>query len=287
MILVTGATGTIGRLLVQQLLAAQAEFAALSRDEARGRTLNCPVRVGDFDDPESLIRAMEGVTHLFLNSAAGERLAVQQIAALRAASRQGVSCIVKISGWGAATASDRPLNGWHAQVEAEMQMLGFRWASLRPNYFMQNLLWSAGRVRGERRIVSAFGGARLGLIDCEDIAACAASLLVADRPPLGPFALTGPESLSFDEIAARFSRVLGFRVALIAQPIEVLVDAMRRRGVSEFLSTSFAQMMRAFAAGEADQVSPDAEKILGRPPRTLDQFLHTHRAEFSTPELTS
>lgn len=287
MILVTGATGTIGRLLVQQLLAAKTEFAALSRDEARGWQLNCPVRVGDFDHQDSLVRAMEGVTHLFLNSAAGEQLAVQQIAVLRAALQQGVSYIVKLSGWGAAAASDRPLNRLHAQVEAEMQSLGFRWTSLRPNYFMQNLLWSAGRIRDEHRIVGASGSARLGLIDCQDIAACAATLLAADRPQTGPLALTGPESLSFDEIAAIVSRVLGFRVEFIVRPVDELVSVMRRRGISPFMAMSLAQMMRAFAAGEADQVSPAVEKILGRPPRTFDQFLRKYRAEFSAPESTA
>src|SRR5207249_7743463 len=144
-ILVTGATGSIGRHLVRRLTAAGVPFKALVRRAEPGQELGCPVVVGDFDDPGSLVSAFDGVDHLFLNSsgaqpADGEQPMIRhQRAAIEAAQRAGVSKIVKVSVWGAAEGG-RLAEGAHWQIEESLKSSGIDWSILQPSGFMQNFV---------------------------------------------------------------------------------------------------------------------------------------------------
>lgn len=149
MILVTGATGSIGRHLVRLLLDQRVPVKALVRDEAKGRVLGCDVVVGDFDDPGSLAAAMEGVDRLFLNAGGaqpvdGEQPMIrQQRAVIDAARSAGVSRVVKISVWGAHRGG-RLAEGAHWEIEEYLKASGLVRSILQPSGFMQNFVTGAG-----------------------------------------------------------------------------------------------------------------------------------------------
>jgi uncharacterized protein YbjT (DUF2867 family) len=280
MVVVTGATGTIGRHLVKHLERRGVEPKAVVRTEARGRTLGVPYVVADLDDPGSLARAFEGATRLFLNGPVDVAMARQQKAAVDAARAAGVARLVRVSAAGSSPTSDRAVNAWHAEIDAHAERSGIPAALLRPTFFTQNLLKGAAGVRAEAKLHGAFGSGRLAFVDTSDIAECGAVLLTQAEAPHGAFVVTGPEALSFAEVAERLSARLGRRVAYVDRPAAAVVEAMKARGMAPPIAESFGKMMEAFARGEASEVTPAVRALTGHPARSVDDFLDEHLDQF-------
>jgi uncharacterized protein YbjT (DUF2867 family) len=280
MILVTGATGRIGRHVVQHLRGRGAELKAMVRAEERGRALGVPYVVADLNDPGTLAPALAGVRRLLLNGPVDEAMVRQQSAAIDAAIAAGVTQIVRVSAAGSSTTSDRAINRWHGELDDRLEQSGIPSVLLRPTFFTQNLLNSAQTVRSEGRLYGAFGAGRLAFIDCRDIAECAAVVLMRATPPRGVFALTGPEALSFADVAVRLSTRLGRPVTYVDRPVDEVVAAMTRRGMASSIADSFGKMMQSFARGGASAITSTVEELVGRAPRTVDAFLDDHLEQF-------
>lgn len=278
MILVTGATGSIGRHLVTHLRQRREPFLALVRGQEQGRDLGCDFAVGDFDDPGSIVRALRGVDRLFLNAggavpADGDQPMIrQQEAAIDAAAASGVSQVVKISVLGA-RAGGQLATGAHWRIEEHLRASGLAWSVLRPSGFMQNFLTGAGALTIGGKLVDGYGGAAVAYIDCYDIAACAAALLTGPSRPSASFALTGPEPLTCADITEKLSAALGRTVESVTLTPGELAATLKTRG----LPAGFADDVAALAGGVADgslAVTTHAVRDLtGRAPRTFDQFI--------------
>jgi NAD(P)H dehydrogenase (quinone) len=175
MILVTGATGTIGRALVRQLAAAGVEVRALVRDAHRGAALGVPYVVGDLDEPSSVGPAFDGVDRLFLNSVAGvptdgeQPMVRQQKNAIDAAVVAGVGRVVKVSVDGA-KAGGRVAQGAHWVIEEYLKAAGVEWTILRPNGFMQNFVTGAGMFSADGDLIGHHTDAPVSYVDTRDIA---------------------------------------------------------------------------------------------------------------------
>jgi uncharacterized protein YbjT (DUF2867 family) len=280
MILVTGATGSVGRYVVQHLQDRGAELKVLVRSEERGRALGVPYVVADLSDPATLAPAFAGARRLFLNGPVDEAMVRQQSGAIDAAVAAGVTQIVRVSATGSSTMSDRAINRWHGELDGYVEKSGIPSALLRPTFFTQNLLNSARSIRSEGRLYGAFGQGRLAFIDCSDIAACAAVLLTRATPPRGAFALTGREALSFADVAARMSAKLGRPVSYVDRPVADVVAAMTGQGMAPSIADSFGKMMQSFAQGGASAIAPTVKELVGRDPRTVDDFLDDHLDQF-------
>jgi uncharacterized protein YbjT (DUF2867 family) len=279
MILITGATGTIGRHLVRQCTDRNLPIRALVRSSAKGEDLGVPFAIVDLDDPASLPPALDRIDALFVNGAVSSRMAAQQQALIDAALASGIRHFVRVSAAGAALASDRPVNRWHAQVDHHLATSGANCALLKPTIFMQVLLGNAASVAENSTIVSGFGVGRLAFIDPADIAACALELLIV-RPKYGEYVLTGPEALSLDDVAARLSTLLGRTIRHIARPPEELEAAMLANGLDPEVARSFRLMMESFADGGASKVTTTIADICGRPAHPLDSFLRENIQKF-------
>ncbi|MGW4379081.1 NAD(P)H-binding protein [Kitasatospora sp. NPDC004531] len=277
MILVTGATGSIGRHLVRQLADRKAEFKALVRDEAKGRELGCAYLVGDFDDPASLTAAFEGVDRLFLNGPGaqavdGEQPMVRQIGAvIDAAAAAGVERVVKISVWHAAPGGLLS-EGAHGELDRRLAATGLAWTVLQPSGFLQNLLGPAA-FTPDGRLISRYGDGPISHIDCHDIAACAAALLTGPARPGETFVLTGPEALTDAQLADRVATALGRPVDLVTLTPDALAAALAGRGAPLAFAADLADLLRAAAAGSLAEVTTAVPDLLGRPARTVDAFL--------------
>lgn len=280
MILVTGATGRIGRHVVERLRDRGVALTALVRAEDRGRALGVPYVVADLDEPRTLVSALAGACRLLLNGPVDEAMVRQQRAAIDAAVAAGVTRIVRISAAGSSTTSDRAINRWHGELDGYVESAGIPAALLRPTFFMQNLLNSAQSIRSESRLYGAFGTGRLAFIDCRDIAECAAVALTRATPPQGAYLLTGREVLSFADVAARLSARLGRPVTYVDRPVVEVIAAMTARGMAPSIADSFGKMMQSFAQGGASAITSTVEELAGRPPRTVDDFLDDHLEQF-------
>jgi NAD(P)H dehydrogenase (quinone) len=277
-ILVTGATGSIGRHLVSRLGRQQVPFRALVRGQDKGGELGCDFAVGDFDDPGSILRALRGVDRLFLNAggavpADGEQPMVrQQEAAIDAAVDSGVSQVVKVSVWGAREGG-RLATGAHWRIEQHLKASGIAWSVLQPSGFMQNFLTGAGSFTTGGKLIDGYGGAGVSYIDCHDIAACAAALLTGPGRNAESYVLTGPEPLTFADITEKLSAALRRTVEHVMLPPAELAATLKAHGLPAQFADDVAALGVEVAGGSLTATTPAVRDLTGRAPRTFDQFI--------------
>ncbi|QMU68293.1 SDR family oxidoreductase [Streptacidiphilus sp. P02-A3a] len=287
MILVTGATGSIGRHLVRELRDLGAPFTALVRDADKGRALGCRYVVGDFDDPGSLAAALDGVDHLLLNSAgavptsdgAPQPMIAQQRAAIDAAGRAGVRRIVKVSVW-QARRGGRLAQGAHWEIEQYLKASGIEWAVLQPSGFMQNFATGAGTFTAEGSLISPATDSPVSYVDCQDIAACAAVLLTR---PLGAgetFVLTGPAALTMAEIAGQLSRAVDRPVGVVGLGGEEMAARLTAQGLPARFAADVAALWTEVGDGSLAATTDEVRNLTGRDPRSFADFLAANRAAF-------
>lgn len=279
MILVTGATGSIGRHLIGQL---RQPFRALVRDPARGRDLGVDSVVGDFDDPASIERALSGVDQIFLCSPGAEPAAgpqpmiARQNTVIDAAVRAGVRRVVKISVMGARRGG--PLaEGAHAEIEAHLEASGLEWVILQPSGFMQNFRTGAGAFTAGGDLLGAYGQGRVSYIDCADIAACAAVVSSEEIGNGERFVLTGPEALTHTEIAAELSRAVGRTISYIDRSPADFATELTAQGLPPHFAADVAALFDGVANGSSAEVTSTVRDLTGRPATTFAEFTARER----------
>src|SRR5690606_26904549 len=195
MIVVTGATGTIGSELVRLLAERGEQVRALSR-----RPQNADISVPatwiqvDLADRGALPEALAGAEKLFLLTDNGEDMVRLQKNAIRAAAKAGVEHIVKLSALGATDRSKSVIGLWHYNIERELRESGITWTMLRPHHFMQNLLDQRRAIAEEGVVRSPSQEGRIPFIDARDIAAVAAEVLTRSGHEGAIHTLTGSEA---------------------------------------------------------------------------------------------
>ncbi|MFL1431818.1 MULTISPECIES: NAD(P)H-binding protein [unclassified Nocardiopsis] len=275
MILVTGATGTIGRHLVRELTERGTPFRALVRDRAKGEALGHPFAVGDFADPASLAAALEGVDRLFLNGPGAQPvtgpqpMVAHQRAAIDAARAAGVARIVKVSAWRPSPDSRLSVLAHHG-IDRHLRAAGPAWATLRPTGFMQNLLAPAA-FAPDGALAGPYGTGRVAYVDARDIAACAAVLLTGDEGLGRDHDLTGPEALTHAEIADLLG--VPFRDVPPGEAGRDLRAAGLPAGFVDDLLWLYAEM----ADGSMSETTTAVRDLTGREPYTFARFAADHR----------
>ena len=287
MILITGATGSIGRHLVRQLQALRAPFRALVREADKGRALGCPYVVGDFDDPDSIAAALAGVDRVLLNGpgaaptpdGAPQSMVAQQRAVIDAAGRVGVRKIVKVSVWHAHRGG-RLAEGAHWDIEQYLKASGLEWTMLQPSGYMQNFFTGAGTFSDDGRLIAPAPDAPVSYIDCHDIAACAAVLLTEPHDAARTFVLTGPESLTMAQVAGHLSGALGKTVEVVGLDRESMAERLGAQGVPAQFAADVAELWAEVATGSLAATTDEVKNLTGRQPRTFAEFLTANRAAF-------
>lgn len=286
MILVTGATGNVGRALLGELEGRDGVRALVRTEEAASalRRRGFQAVVGAFEDRASLLRAAAGADRLFLLSPPGARdMAAAQAAVVEAAVEAGVRHVVKLSSIGADEATDARIIRAHAEVEALIERSGLAYTHLRPHWFMQNELGQAGSVARDGTFYAP-DVTSVSMIDARDVAAAAARVLTGDGHENRAYLLTGPEAISYADVAATYGRVLGIDVAWTEVTLAQARASMLESGLPEVLAGGFTEILARYGQGGVTAaVSPDAERLLGRPPRTFEAFVRDHLQAFALP----
>lgn len=273
-ILVTGATGRLGKRVVDRLLNRNVDLRVLTRRPEQAIALwgdRVEVAKGDFSDQASIREAARGVETLFLLSPISEALAAYQSAVIDAAAAAGVRRIVKISGsdWTIRNA-DRSISGTaHAAVEAHLAASGTAHTVLRPNAWMQVALEAAfaAVLKGED-LPDRYSGAAVSFIDAEDIADVAVAALTAAAPIEGTFVLTGGRALTALEIGRIAARILHRPIGISQNSLTALpphLDAFEQQAIGEFGAL--------ITEGLAASLTDDVRLITGREPRTVEAYL--------------
>ena len=284
MILVTGATGATGGALVRRLAAANVPVRAMVRDPARGEWLKDLAGVelvaGDFDQPEELDRALDGVDRAYLVTNSTERAEDQQLGFIAAAKRAGVSHIVKLSQLAAAASSPVRFLRYHAAVEAGLRDSGMSWTMLRPNLFMQGILMSADSVKREGRIYAPMGDARVSMVDVADIAEAAFSALTGAGHEGRVYDLTGPEALSFHDVAQTLAAVTGQAVSYVDIPGAALGEMLASFGTPPWQVDGAVEDFAHYHRGEAADVTDGVLVATGRAPSRFQAFAQSVAGAF-------
>src|SRR5262245_12307448 len=277
MILVTGATGTNGRFVVQALLETGTRVRAMVQAPSKAADLErsgAELVAADFDKPETLATALAGVERCLLLSAVDQRLVERESRFVEAARKAGVRHLVKFSAIGAHPAASFTFGRQHGEAEHRIMASGVPFTFIQPNFFMQNLLWSADTIKTRGELYSTLGVARASHVDARDIAGVIATTLTEpiDRHARRVHLVTGPAAVTFAEIADTLSRVLAIPVRYVNLTDEQFKARAIGSGQPEWLATALTELNAYARRGHASVVTDTVERVTGRAPSTIEQW---------------
>ena len=278
--LITGATGDVGARVVDLLMQSGQRPRVFVRDEQKARSRfrdGVEVRVGDLGDDDSLQSAVQGMEGLFLVNI-GPQIPVRDELAARIAKASGVKHIVKLSSMD--VQHGLAIGAWHEQGEAAIRASGVPFTFVQPTGFMSNLLAWAPAIKAEGVVRSSTGDGQRAFIHSEDIAAVVLKALMSPYYVGQTLPITGPEALSFSAVTERIGAAIGR--PLTFQPIsdEEARQHYARISRSREETEAHVSLWRAIREGRLATVNDNVERILGRKPMGLDQWLRDNVAAF-------
>ena len=280
MICVTGAGGTLSSEVIRQLEQKApfraAYFSDKAAESARARVIDAVVI--DYNQPETLRAAFQGCERLFLLGPNALNQTELELNAVEAAKAAGVRHIVKQSVMGAAEEA-YSLANIHRPVEKAIEASSLAWTFLRPNSFMQNTVtFMAQTIRAEGAFYSASGQARISHVDVRDIAAVAVTALRAPGHEGRIFTLSGPEALTYDDMADELSKALGRDIRHISLPPADLKAGMLAEGMPAAIADRMLDLERYFRDNRASRITEDVRQVTGREPRRFAEYVQATKA---------
>lgn len=279
MILVTGATGNVGRPTVHKLLERGAEVRVFVRDKARLGDLadKVDVVVGEFSDEAALRNAMRGVERLYLHAIGNANEEVSAAAA--AAQSEGVAHVVLLSSLSVSLPGGSAEAQWFLGRESIVTKAGFEWTMLRPGFFMSNVLRWVPAIKNEG-VVRWLPG-RFAPIDTRDIGAVAAAALTEPGHEGNIYDLTGPELMDSKTQVEILSEILERPIGFEELSVDDVVAQVRKATNAPEERIAFAKAVaETLAGGEWEFMTDTVEQITGQPPCTFRQWCVDHVAEF-------
>ncbi|WP_076259545.1 SDR family oxidoreductase [Intrasporangium flavum] len=274
---VTGATGWLGGLVARDLAGRGVAQRLLVRDASRAPDLpGTVVRECTYADGDAARAALDGVDTLFMVSAAenADRLAEHR-AFVDVAVAAGVGHVVYVSFFGAAPDATFTLARDHAATETYLRESGLAWTFLRDNLYLEFVPHMAGEdgvIRGPA------GDGRAAVVAHEDIARSAVAVLLDPAAHAGEtYSLTGPEALTLTEAARTFSEVTGRRVSFHDETVEEAYASREVYGAPPWQVDAWVSTYTAIRAGELDGATDDVERLTGRRPVSLREYLEREK----------
>jgi uncharacterized protein YbjT (DUF2867 family) len=284
MILVMGATGTVGGATLHALRVAGTEPVAVVRDPERARRIlgsHTPLRTGDLADEASLRVAFKGAESLLLCSGHDPAMRECQLAAVRAIASSEIRRVVKISGSPVSVTADSPARSGrdHFAVEEALRRTGREIVAVRPNAFMQTFL-DQGALVANGILPGPESDPRVSFVDARDIGRVAAAALLAVRPTEPVLEVTGPAALTWPDVAAAMSAVFGRPVSYFPAAPDLVRQALDGMGRPEWLVEHTLELSELMREPRAAEVTDTVERMTGRQATPLAEFLTDHATAF-------
>jgi len=290
-ILVTGASGNIGREVVKQLLIAAPAVSIKAavhsgknlkkvKDDDDDRIEAIPI---DYNDPDTLREALKNVDKLFLLTPDVPNASDLAVNAVTEAKKAGIRHIVKQSVMGADLEADVGTMRLHRQVEEIIEQSGIQFTFLRPNEFMQNFVnFHSPSIKENNAFYIPMEDAKVSLVDVRDIAAVAVKSLIEEyKHKNKTYLITGPEALSYHQVAEVLSNATGRKINYVNISDEDARRAMKEIGMSDWLINTVSELSDYFRKGKASEVSPAVEEVTGRKSISFSQFAKDYVEAFS------
>ncbi|MDO6693103.1 SDR family oxidoreductase [Aliiglaciecola sp. 3_MG-2023] len=284
MILVIGATGKTGSNVVKNLLDKNCSVRALVRSEEKARALRdagVDVIIGDVSSKDLVHKAMDKVTKVFLLLPNGQDQLTLEKNVIDAAVEAKVSLFVKQSSLESVEGTTKPIPKMHLASEAYLKSCGLNWVMIRPTFFAQMLLTCAPAIRARDALTFPMGLGKVAATDARDVAEVVAKVLTEDGHENKSYDLTGPELLSFEEIAHIFTEVLGRKISYVDQPLADYRGILEKFIPDAWRVSAVCEELKGLADGSTQHTTQVIQILLGREPRSVRQFLTEYAKAFS------
>jgi uncharacterized protein YbjT (DUF2867 family) len=281
-ILITGASGNVGKTVLQAVAKTGAKHRAMYRSaaEAAKAPAGTETVVADFAKPETLGVALKNVHSVYLVCSPIPELVQLESNVINACVAAGVKHVVQNSALGAGD-YDKSFPSWHRKVEDKLKGTRLSWTILRPNSFHQNVVaFFAPTIRTQSAFYNSMRDAKNSFLDVQDIAAVAAKSLAAGEHAGKIYELNGPEAINYTELAKKVSKVAGREVKYVDIPMDAQKKALLDQGMPEWLTTALLDLQQYYVNGKGGETDGLLQKLLGRAPITMDEFLKENVAEF-------
>jgi uncharacterized protein YbjT (DUF2867 family) len=279
MILITGASGNVGKEVLKQIArtgaSVRAAFQSSSKTAAPPGVETATV---DYNQPETLRAALRDVNRVFLVGPPTAELPALEHKAMDVIAQSGVQQVVKLSAMGGREAT---FPRKHAESEDYIRSSRVPYTFLRPNGFMQNLvLYNAATINSQNAFYGSEGDGQISQIDMRDVAAVAVKALTEEGHVGKIYTLTGPQAITNAEIAQILSGFLGREIRFINLPPAQLKQALLSVGMPEWSADALLDLQRLYREGKAATVTQDVEQILRRKPISFADFLTDYKYAF-------
>ncbi|QOT74497.1 NAD(P)H-binding protein (plasmid) [Sphingobium fuliginis] len=272
-VLVTKATGTTGRYVVERLAERGASVKAASRNPSSVTQGNVVPILFDWENRSTWDAALDGTDAVYLVKPESPEVTQIIFDFIELAKSFGVIKIVLLSEIAAET---RTADADELKVERVVEQSGLTYTILRPNWFMQDLVderFFGDLIRRDGVIVMTTGGAATAWIDARDIAAVAVEILLGADYDKQALTLTGPDAFTLVQLTDRIAAVTGTVVQPVEETTQAAEERLRKSGASEGFIEYFSNIGRSIMKGDTASVADQVALITGREPRTLDAFL--------------
>lgn len=279
-IAIAGASGRVGAALVSSLLDDPVDIVALTRSPDAGRVPpGVPLAAVNFDNPSSLLDALRGADKLFLAHGTSAQQVVNEIALIDAAVAAGVAHIVKLSVMGPASKL-HPFD-WHMEIEAHLARQDIGYTLLRPSSFV-DILARAGAPVAQGTWGGAAGNGRVNLIDTRDVAD-AARVALLDATHTGSqraYHLTGPATVSMEDVAGELSRLLGRTITYQHRTPDEQREVLINSGSSDLVAGLLLGIDRLFRESVLAETTATFAELTGKAPRSVAAWLSENISVF-------
>src|SRR5260370_14256678 len=258
MILVTGASGTVGKAVLKEVARSSSKHKAMHRsaDEAAKAPSGTSPVIADFAKKDTLAAALRDVESVYLICALVPELVQLESNMIAASVSAGVQHRVLSSALGAGDYA-KSFPSWHRKVEDKLKGAGISFTILRPNSFHQNVLtYFAPSIRAQIVFYSSMGNARTSFVDVRDIAVVAAKALAGGEHSGKTYELNGPEALTYAELAEKISKHAGRAVQYVDIPVDAQRKAMLEQGMPEGQVNSLLGLTGLYPARKRRRDSP-------------------------------
>src|ERR1700687_1867442 len=282
MILITGASGSVGKAVLQEAIRTQSKVRAMyrSKEEAAKGPSGCEPVLADYSDKQSLRKALVGVTSVYVVCSPIPQLVELESNMLDACKEAGVKHVVLNSALGAGDYA-KSFPSWHRKVEDKLKSTGMSYTILRPNGFLQNIVtYNASSIRAQGAFYVAMGDAKVSYLDVGDIAVVAVKALQGGAHAGKIYELNGPEAVSNQELAKRISAVIGRPVNYVDIPESAQREAMLGLGMPEWQVTALLELQQYYKQGGGAKTDGLLKALIEREPVKPDQYLTANAREF-------
>jgi uncharacterized protein YbjT (DUF2867 family) len=282
MILITGASGSVGKAVLQEAIRTGSKVRGMfrSKEDAVKAPTGCEAVLADYADKQSLRKALEGVSAVYVVCSPIPQLVELESNMVDACKESGVKHVVLNSALGAGDYG-KSFPGWHRKVEDKLKATGMSCTILRPNGFLQNIVaFNAPSIRAQGAFYVAMSDAKVSYLDVGDIAVVAVKTLQGGAHAGKTYELNGPEAISNQELAARISKAAGRTVNYVDIPESAQRDAMLALGMPEWQVTALLELQQYYKQGGGARTDSLLQTLIERAPVTLDQYLTANAREF-------